>query len=431
MFSKLKKRLVLLYGTTTSIILTLIIIGVYIISYNQSQEQTRILFQKNVEQVADRIQSKGIINSIWLAQMQRDNHMLIILEDNGKRLTSFSDASPTINIDKSVVKLKELAKEQGILLDTKPILKATEKTSIYTFHKNILQSYLGMAISIRSDNGWQTVIAFYSDNNQWNTLQKQLLSFALIELAGVAALFLISFLYIDRVLQPLEEGQQKQNAFVAAASHELRTPLTIVKAAVTSLREDNAKVDQFLPYIEGECNRMTRLISDMLLLASADAKTWSLQKEKMDLDTLLIESYDMFCSCRKPYDIDLTLELTEGESHMVMGDKERISQVVAILIDNAMSYGKEGKTVALRVYNWKSYAIVEVMDHGCGISSEEKKLIFDRFYQGNKSRTEKKHFGLGLSVAKELVELHGGDITVKDTPGGGSTFVFRLPRLNG
>lgn len=429
MFSKLKKRLVLLYGTTTSIILTLIIIGVYIISYNQSQEQTRILFQKNVEQVAERIQSKGIINSIWLAQMQRDNHMLIILEDNGKQLTSFSDVLPTINIEKSVVKLKELAKEQGILLDTKPIMKATEKTSIYTFHKNILQSYLGMAISIRSDYGWQTVIAFYSDDNQWNTLQKQLLSFALIDLAGVAALFLISFLYIGRVLQPLEEGQQKQNAFVAAASHELRTPLTIIKAAVTSLREDNAKVDRFLPYIEGECNRMTRLISDMLLLASADAKTWSLKKEKMDLDTLLIESYDMFCSCRKPFDIDLTLELTESEAHMVMGDKERISQVVAILVDNAMSYGKEGKTVALRVYNGKSYVIVEVMDHGCGISSEEKKLVFDRFYQGNKSRTEKKHFGLGLSIAKELVELHDGDITVKDTPGGGSTFVFRLPRL--
>ena len=431
MFRKLKKRLVFLYGITTSLILTLIIVGVFFLTYNQSQEQKRVLFQKNVEQIADKIQSKGVISTSWLVRMQRDNQMIILIEDNGKRLSSFSNIETTIDTEKSVARLKAMAKEDGIFLDTKPLMLTTEKTPIYTFHKNILQPYLGMAISIRNDKDWQTVIAFYNNINQWKSLLKQVLLFALIDLAGIAGLFLISSLYIGKVLQPLEEGQKKQNAFVAAASHELRTPLTIIKAAVASLREDTGKAEQFLPHIEGECNRMTRLINDMLLLASTDAKTWSLKKEELDLDTLLIESYDMFCSCRKPSDPELTLQLTEEEQHTVLGDKERIRQIAAILIDNAMSYGHEGKEIALKVYNRRNYVIVEVEDHGPGILEEDKKLIFDRFYQGNQSRTDKKHFGLGLSIAKELVELHGGDITVKDTLGGGATFLFRLPRVNG
>lgn len=430
MFRKLRKRLVFHYGITTSMILTLIIVGVFFITYNQSQEQTRVQFQKNVEQVANEIQSKAVISTSWLVQMQRNNQMIIFIEDNGKPLTSFSLMETTINTKDSVAKLKAMAKEDGISLDTKPLMIATEKTQIYTFHTNILQSYLGMAISIRSAKGWQTVIAFYNNINQWSSFLKQILIFALIELAGIVGLFLISSLFVGRVLQPLEMGQQKQNAFVAAASHELRTPLTIIKAAVASLTEEASKMDQFLPNIEGECNRMTRLVSDMLLLASADVKAWSLQKEELNLDTLLIESYDMFCSCRKSSDPDLTLELSEEEQHMVMGDKERISQIIAILIDNAMSYGKEGKQIALKVYNRRNYTMVEVEDHGTGISEEDKKLVFDRFFQGNQSRTDKKHFGLGLSIAKELAELHDGDITVKDTQGSGATFVLRLPRVN-
>lgn len=172
---------------------------------------------------------------------------------------------------------------------------------------------------------------------------------------------------------------------------------------------------------------MIRLISDMLLLASADAKTWSLQKEKLDLDTILIECYDMFCTCRKSSDPELTLDLADEKQHMILGDKERIRQIILILLDNATNYGKDGKQISIRAYNKKNYTVVEVEDHGHGIADDDKTRIFDRFYQDNQSRTDKKHFGLGLSIAKELVELHGGDIKVKDTPGGGATFLFRLP----
>lgn len=427
MFCKLKRRLVILYGFATSIILTLIITGIFFLTYKQNQEQKRILFQKNVEQVVDKIQSTKIINNSWLAKMQLDNQMIIFILDNGKQLTHLTHMEAAFDTEKSVEKLKALANEDGIFLDAKPLMLTKLKTPIYTFHKSMLQYYLGMAISIKSDWGWHTVIAFTNNFDQWKSSLRQILLFAVIDLIGIAGLFLVSFLYIGKVLRPLEEGQRKQNAFVAAASHELRTPLTVIKAAAASIKEDVGKADQYLPHIEGECNRMTRLISDMLLLASADAKTWSLQKEKLDLDTILIECYDMFCTCRKSSDPELTLDLADEKQHMILGDKERIRQIILILLDNATNYGKDGKQISIRAYNKKNYTVVEVEDHGHGIADDDKTRIFDRFYQGNQSRTDKKHFGLGLSIAKELVELHGGDIKVKDTPGGGATFLFRLP----
>jgi signal transduction histidine kinase len=172
---------------------------------------------------------------------------------------------------------------------------------------------------------------------------------------------------------------------------------------------------------------MTRLISDLLLLASSDAETWSLVKEPVEMDTLLIEIYDMICSCFNKNNYQITLDLPEEELHVIYGDRERIKQIFTILIDNAMSHTPPGGIIALRAYNQKNYVVVEVEDHGHGIFDEDKKQVFERFYRGDGSRNDKKHFGLGLSIAKELIELHEGSIFIKDTPGGGATFVLRMP----
>lgn len=247
MFGKLKKRLILLYGFTASIILTLVIIGVFFLTYDQNKKQKQLMFQKNVEQIFDKIQSTRVINTGWLAQIQRDNQMIIFIEDNGRQLTHIIHTATAIDTDESVKKLKALADKDGIFLDMRPTMLTTLKTPIYTFHRNILQPYFGMAISVKSDWGWYTVIAFTNNFDQWKSLLKQILLFTVIDLMGIAGLFLISYLYIGKVLRPLEEGQRKQNAFVAAASHELRTPLTVIKAAAASLKEDISKAEQYLP----------------------------------------------------------------------------------------------------------------------------------------------------------------------------------------
>ena len=101
-------------------------------------------------------------------------------------------------------------------------------------------------------------------------------------------------------------------------------------------------------------------------------------------------------------------------------------QLMTILTDNASSYSPEGSTIAVIVRSDAKHVFIEVEDHGCGISEEDKKRVFDRFYRADKSRNDKSHYGLGLSIAVELVKLHHGKLTVKDTDGGGSTFVLQL-----
>jgi signal transduction histidine kinase len=426
-FKQLKFRLILLYGITTSVILTVIIIGISVINYKQNSEQEKVLFQKNTEQIAEKIQSDNIINSTWMRQKQAENHYIILIEENGKRLTSSYQAEGEMDRNALAEEIKEYAASEGIRMDRRPLYSKVAKTSVLSLEYKNEGSYLGMAVSIPTQNGWQNIMVF-SENGQRSRAQAgQILFVIVIDLMGVAALFFISWLYISKVMKPLEEGQKKQNAFIAAVSHELRSPLTVIKTGLASIREDPSEAGHFLVHVEGECDRMARLINDMLLLAAADARHWKLNIEPLDMDTLLIECYDMFCTCMNEKQAVITLELPEEALCTIPGDKERIKQILTILTDNAMSYTPKGERIVLRAYQQKRYMVIEVEDHGKGMSEEEKKHVFERFYRGDQSRTGKKHFGLGLSIAKELAELHKGDILIRNTPGGGSTFVVKLP----
>jgi OmpR-family two-component system manganese-sensing sensor histidine kinase len=427
LFKKLKRRLVLLYGITTSVILTVIIIGISVINYKQNSQQEEVLFQKNTEQIIEKVRSDNIINNTWMLQKQSEDHYIILIEENGKRLTSSYQAENGLDTELLAKRIKDLAAAEGIRLDRRPLYSKVEKTPVITLDYGPQGSCLGIAVNIPTQSGWQNIMIFSGNSLRSRTQTGQILFFAIVDLIGIAALFLISSLYISKVIRPLEEGQEQQNAFIAAASHELRSPLTVIKTGVSSIREDVTKAGQFLGHVEEECDRMTRLINDMLLLAAADARHWKLDLEPVDMDTLLIECYDMICACLNERQIDITLELPEEALCTIYGDKVRIKQILTILMDNAMSHSPEGKKIAIRAFQQKHSMVLEVEDHGRGISEEEKKHVFERFYRGDQSRTGKKHFGLGLSIAKELVELHEGDIFIRDTPGGGATFVVRFP----
>ena len=427
MFNKLKKRLVLLYGITSSLILAIIIIGVYIINLRQAREQSQILFQKTAEHIFERLRSEDVINNTWLVKMQEDNHLIVHIVNNGIKLTKYNQAMTLEYSEELIEEVKKLSLEEGINLDKGPLYSTPSKTPVFTLGSMSGKAHYGMAITIPKNSDWLSIIVVSYDNMGSGIYHKQMIFYVLIGFIGIFALFLFSSLYIGKIINPLEEGQKRQVAFVAAASHELRAPLTVMKAGLSSIREDTSKVSGFLPYIEEECDRMTRLISDMLLLASSDAKTWSLVKEPIEIDTLLIETYDMFCTCYNNKNYQLTLHLPEEELPVIQGDTQRLKQIFAILVDNAMSHTPSKGDIVLRVYNQKDYVIVEVEDHGLGISDEDKKHVFERFYKKDQSRNNKKHFGLGLSIAKELAELHGGNITIRDTHGGGATFILRLP----
>ena len=263
--------------------------------------------------------------------------------------------------------------------------------------------------------------------------------FLLFDLLGIAALFLVSWYFVGKSLEPVEVSRKRQNEFIAAASHELRSPLAVIESSVTAIaaaEESSAaprsaecleKQTQYLKNIRAECSRMAALVGDMLLLASTDAGSWSVKRETVDMDTLLIETYELYEPVCRSSGIRLFLDLPEETLPHITGDSFRLKQLLTILLDNAVSYTPEDRGITISaVVNGKELTI-SVADQGCGIPPEARAHIFDRFYRGDSSRTDKRHFGLGLSIAKELAVLHGGRISVGETEGGGATFWIKLP----
>ena len=201
----------------------------------------------------------------------------------------------------------------------------------------------------------------------------------------------------------------------------------VIQTSAQAIGADPARMALFTANICAECKRMARLISDMLTLASADSGNWPVQFSTLDPNTFLLdlfEAYEPVCRERK---VPFRLDLSEDTLPMIQGDQERLSQLLGILIDNALAYCGNQMPLLLKAFASRNQLLIQVIDHGPGIPDDQKEQVFDRFFRSDKSRKDKQHFGLGLSIARELAILHKGGLTIRDTEGGGCTFVLNLP----
>jgi signal transduction histidine kinase len=423
----IRNRLILLYTCSTGLILTAVLIFAAVIMDRQTERSQINAFQNNYITINQTVQSGYQISNLWMAEMETKNHLIIHIEDN--RSPFLFQGSWIVPTDRQtlVSKVKELAAADNINTGIRPISLNELQSPIYTVKGDKNDKYLGEVFIAPGKNGFRSVIVLQYVSYSEAANLKQKLILILLYVAGVAALFFVSRQMVSKALIPVEESRRRQTEFIAAASHELKSPLAVIRANASALMLEPERAGFFTTGIEKECKRMAALIEDMLLLASADARTWKIKKEILDLDTLLIEFYDLFYPYCKEQGKELKLAVPDTMLPKTEGDGERIKQILAVLIDNATVYTSENDTIYLRGYTKKNRIYLEVEDHGAGIAQEKKAEIFERFYREDKSRKDKAHFGLGLSIAKELTELHGGSITVADTKGGGATFIVSLP----
>jgi signal transduction histidine kinase len=232
----------------------------------------------------------------------------------------------------------------------------------------------------------------------------------------------------------LQRTLQARADLVTNVSHELRTPLTAVKGLVETLRDgavDDLEVrDKFLASIEGETDRLIRLVNDLLTLSRADAQALTLHRERFDLTDLAQSCADELGAHASAQNVSINVE---GPSAYIHADADRIRQVLVNLLDNAIRYSPPGETVTVSVMPLPGSVAVSVQDHGPGIPPEEQSRVFERFYRADKSRARKGEggAGLGLAIAQTLVEAHGGRITLESTPGQGTTVRFSLRAKSG
>lgn len=426
MLNSVRNKLILLFTCSTGAILTVSLLLVFINTNQQIKMNKQSAFQNNYLAVNQSVQTANKISDLWLAEMEISNNLIIHIEDNGMPLLYQGSWQTPTKRDILINRVRELALQDNINSQIKPITKNEIRSRIYTLRGDNKDTYLGEATILPTSSGYRSIIMLQYISGD-DTGIKSIFNIILLDLFGILLLFLISRWMMRISLQPVEENRRRQTEFIAAVSHELKSPLSVIRANSSAIMLEPKKAGHYTKGIDKECARLAQLIEDMLILANADAKTWRMRKELIDMETVLIDSYDTFAPLFKKHEKELKLELQEKLLPKIQGDTFRLKQIIAALLDNAIAYSIVGDCIIMRAYVRKNQVWIEVEDHGTGIDNGKKNEVFERFYRGDKSRKDKSHFGLGLSIAKELVELHSGTISVKDTVGGGATFLFRLP----
>ncbi len=232
----------------------------------------------------------------------------------------------------------------------------------------------------------------------------------------------------NKTLGRLEQLFNVQRRFVADVSHEMRTPLTTIRGNVDLMRRyghDPEIMPEMIDAIDDEARRMSRLVEDLLLLAKADAGRLSLEKTVVSIDTLLLEVYNQAQILSED---KVTLGVGQIDQAHVLGDPDRIKQLLLNLVSNSIKYTPDGGKITLGIRRVDGSVHVDVTDTGIGIPEEDLPHIFDRFYRVDKARSRAQGgTGLGLSIAQWIAQAHGGRLNVKSTFGEGSTFTLTLP----
>lgn len=242
----------------------------------------------------------------------------------------------------------------------------------------------------------------------------------ILGIAGIGGYFLAG-----KTLQPIELMVEEQKRFVADASHELRTPLTALKTEIeVMLRSKKFKIGEFRQLLKSnlqEVDKMKTFTDYLLSLSRYEVNGKSLPMEKVHIKTILRQAIERNMSLAKAKKIKLNLA---GEDIIILGNEISLIELFSILVNNAIKYSDNEKNIGLSISKERRTVVITVKDEGYGITKEDIPHIFDRFYRADSSRSKisEDGFGLGLSIAKSIVDAHGGEIKVESQIGLGSTF---------
>lgn len=459
----------------TGMILAVLSVVCLFISESGIRSAQESTFQSNLNALYQNLEQQASLSHNWIRQMEYSYQMSIQITDNGVPLFYQS-------VTKSGVSdaLWEAVREKALTEYGLDVLNSSS-SGVLARHEEFPikdadgRSYTASVALLPRTGGCVGVTLVHPLQSMNSRIWGQRLAFLGADLAALVILGIFYWFFTARMMRPLAENRKKQMQFVAAASHELRSPLTVILSNIAAVKNGILPNDvSFLNTLSSEGSRMSRLIGDMLQLAAADNHTWSMQPAPVELDTLLLQTWENYESMAGARGLKWEISLPDGRVPRCVCDEERIRQLLSILVDNAFCYTPEGGCVRLsltaadsseadvrregaarrpfggrklwggiterhgedaarRPWLRKPMAragscfCITVSDNGPGIPDEQKAAVFERFHRLDKSRTDKSHFGLGLCIAREIALLHKGELLLTDTPGGGATFTLLLP----
>lgn len=320
--------------------------------------------------------------------------------------------------------------QQNVSVSDDVLVKAVEKALASEYPEGILKD-LNLRF-LRRDIPDGTKIAFADRSNEINYMQSLFLISLVVGAGALIAFFFIS-LYLARwALRPAEKAWDQQRQFVADASHELKMPLTVILANIGILlahRQDTiARQFKWVENTRVEAIRMKKLVDDLLFLAKSDASSVPLVHSEFNFS-------DTIWSCLLPFEPvafeqGVTINADIEPDITVTGNGSQLKQLITILLDNACKYAGEKGIITVKLVREQKKVCLKVNNTGTPIPAIDLPHVFERFYRADKSRArEQGGYGLGLAIAKRIVENHHAKITAESTEDQGTTFTVKFSEL--
>ncbi len=397
MINKLRKKIFLIIQITLSIIILGIIILFAGFSYKNTITSSTMFM--------DRIEGREDIKN--------DKPK----EPNSLRI----DTDPfMINVD-GVYKIE--INNNSVIKESNNVTNEIKDYAFKLVSSNSEEGYIGNYIyKIRKvgDNGKE--ITLMENKDAIRRLKTTVLLAVIVGILGIVVVYIISKKISKAIVKPVEDSFEKQKQFVSDASHELKTPLAVIEANADVLH-DKIGENKWITYIQNEVQSMDKLVNDLLTLSKME-NTNNINYQKMNLSKEVQMAVAVFESII--FEKEIKLETSIDESIYFNGDKEDIKHIVSIILDNAIKHTERNNKIIVNVEKEKNEIIIEIKNQGQPIPYGEQERIFERFYRVDKARNRsEKRYGLGLAIAKGIVEKYNGSIKASSKDGF-TTFQVRL-----
>lgn len=419
MFDKLRLKLTIIYTGIFSLLVVLIVTGCIIllghtVLTHEKQEMRELIIHEGEEYV----ESGELPVSEHSIEVGRELAYML-QPDSGALLYDQVSGSP---VGKQLLALRSEWPQHDKKVKWLTLRDADDRLWIYLIGRDrIMDGTASVA----------TLYMFKDLSDYYYEEQGEIVWLVLMSLFFICCGAGIGYYLAGRSIKPIREMFKRQREFVADASHELRTPLTVMGIAAEGMEGDtDSSFSEFtadiLKTMRTEIKRMNNLVAALLSLARNDAGAGDFKLEQVNFNALFEQTLSTLNMLAEQKGLKLELLLPQ-ERLIIWGDRLRLEQLLTILVDNAIKYSASG-TVTVSAQRQNRQLVIKVEDEGIGIDSEDIERIFERVYRVDKARTRAEGgFGLGLPIAKLIVEQHQGTIEVESKKTGGSCFIVKLP----
>ena len=463
-FKSIFDRMLFLQCVTVLSLLLILGLGIGFVSRMQSLSMEKNILAEKGQQAARVLEAGG--DQEDLRSLTEERKLLIQVLYPEETISAYSDEkwTPLAELPREKTRAADALRRSGTVPEAMERYFAGAKLPTYT-------------VFVRLGEGDKTsVLLIHSDISRWNESFRQLALWTLAICVVAAFVILFSSYYTaKRIINPFvdmnhivqcyskgdfsqripvqgkdeasqlgrsfnEMADQLKNlevtrqSFVANVSHELRSPLTSMKGFLEAMMDGTIPPEEHDHYIDivlSETRRMTAMVNDLLDLARIESGIITVNYEVFDINELIRRTLITFEARISEKQMELDVRFANEQS-FVYADSNQISQVLRNLIDNAIKYSPEGRTILVSSYALRKEVYVTIRDTGVGIPAEDVPHIFDRFYKVEKAHTPSPQVGsgLGLAIVKKIIEAHGQSITVKSARGKGTQFTFTLEKAN-